>query len=911
MEYKLAVDSSKKATELPLLRVCGTVQQNPHMRAFWASTISFFLAFLGWFALAPLGLEVATSMGTCENQLFPPTDFPTRPAYLKFKNLKSGLSYCQYGVLKEDGELIDCNDVPPELSGSGTAEEKEKYRPQVIANAGVASVASTIFVRIALGTLLERFGPVNVQCGLMSFGAFWVAMAAAITAPWNYTLIRFFIGCAGATFVTNQFWCSLMFAPNVVGTANATAAGWGNLGGGVTQIFMMSVLFNPMVASGMEPNVAWRVSMVVPAVMFVVCAICMKLMCWDMPTARNYDPTVTGKTQKPSMWDYVEVLRDVRVVVMIFQYSACFGTELAMNNQLATHFRTYFQMDAGDASALAGAFGLMNLFARSLGGISSDICYKYFGFRGRIWAQFLALFFEAIFLFSFGNVDNSQPWYVALAVLVCFSLFVQMAEGTSYGIVHAGYVMFWALLSPCYYWSEMGGMFHGPAQSSEKSKTQSGEYESHTESEELIIGDHKKTDFASMDKLFGALVQYPDTTGRFDDYSSIAQATAVFAALTSSGEFGADVVVGSMQRFGHLAALQKGVPMWFGGPSAAYLATSKKQVRRMPGRIIGESVDRLGNPAYRLTLQTREQHIRLDKAASFLATSNVCTAQVLLANIAGMYSVYHRKDGLQKIAKKVHGLAQLFASEDVDDADDGDSDGVDDGDGSAGKAGMAVAAGSFFDTVTIDAGKNAKAVVEKLQAKKLNMRAIDDSLISAAFDETHLQEAGVGCWTAVGTQHLQGLIQEYTSRIDGGFARSGPFLAGYREMLESLEKYLISCTGFDACSLQPTSGASGEYAGLLVIKKYLEAKGEGFVWSLGALPWAMVGMEIKWIEDSRGMDLDEFKALCAEYKDRLACLMVTYPSTRAFFEDNIQEICSTVHENGGQVYMDGANMNGP
>jgi len=518
------------------------VQQNPHMRAFWASTISFFLAFLGWFALAPLGLEVATSMGTCENQLFPPMDFPTRPAYLKFKNLKSGLSYCQYGVLKEDGALIDCNDVPADVvSGAdSTAEQKEKYRPQVlakcvctpgtecksvIANAGVASVASTIFVRVALGTLLERFGPVNVQCGLMSFGAFWVAMAAAITAPWNYTLIRFFIGCAGATFVTNQFWCSLMFAPNVVGTANATAAGWGNLGGGVTQIFMMSVLFNPMVASGMEPNVAWRVSMVVPAVMFVICAICMKLMCWDMPTARNYDPAVTGKTQKPSMWDYVEVLRDVRVVVMIFQYSACFGTELAMNNQLATHFRTYFQMDAGDASALAGAFGLMNLFARSLGGISSDVCYKYFGFRGRIWAQFLALFFEAIFLFSFGNVDNSQPWYVALAVLVCFSLFVQMAEGTSYGIVpfmnrkqlavvsalvgaggnlgaviagfcfykpiqdallpfqvHAGYVMFWALLSPCYYWSEMGGMFHGPAQSSEKGKTQSSEYQSHTES---------------------------------------------------------------------------------------------------------------------------------------------------------------------------------------------------------------------------------------------------------------------------------------------------------------------------------------------------------------------------------------------------------------------------------------------
>jgi len=518
--YKCAVDENNKATELPLLRLGGTVQQNPHMRAFWASTISFFLAFLGWFALAPLSLEVANSMEICENQLYPPEENPMRPAYLKFTNLKSGLSYCQYGVVKEDGKPIDCEEVP----GDATSEDAlMKYRPQVlascvctpgtecksvIANAGVASVASTIFVRIALGTLLERFGPVNVQCGLMTFGAFWVAMAAAITAPWNYTLIRFFIGCAGATFVTNQFWCSLMFAPNVVGTANATAAGWGNLGGGVTQIFMMSVLFNPMVASGMEANVAWRVSMIVPAVMFVLCAIAMKLLCWDMPTGKSYDPAITGKTQKPSMWDYVEVLKDVRVIVMIFQYSACFGTELAMNNQLATHFRTYFQMAAGDAAALAGAFGLMNLFARSLGGITSDVFYKFFGFRGRIWAQFLALFFEAIFLFAFGNVDNSQPWYVALAVLVCFSLFVQMAEGTSYGIVpfmnrkqlavvsalvgaggnlgaviagfcfykpiqdaltpfqvHAGYVMFWALLSPCYYWSEYGGMFAGPAES--------------------------------------------------------------------------------------------------------------------------------------------------------------------------------------------------------------------------------------------------------------------------------------------------------------------------------------------------------------------------------------------------------------------------------------------------------------
>ena len=175
--------------------------------------------------------------------------------------------------------------------------------------------------------------------------------------------------------------------------------------------------------------------MLVPAALFLVCAIAIKMCCWDTPTSKRFDVAIIGKTKKPSLWDYVEVLKDVRVLIMIFQYSACFGTELAMNNQLAVHFRTYFQMGAGDAAALAGSFGLMNLFARSLGGISSDICFRRFGFRGRLWAQFLALFLEAIFLFAFGMVDNSQPWYVALAALVFFSLFVQMAEGTSYGIV--------------------------------------------------------------------------------------------------------------------------------------------------------------------------------------------------------------------------------------------------------------------------------------------------------------------------------------------------------------------------------------------------------------------------------------------------------------------------------------------
>jgi len=492
---------------------------------------------------------------------------------------------------------------------------------------------------------------------------------------------------------------------------------------------------------------------------------------------------------------------------------------------------------------------------------------------------------------------------------------------------------------------------------------------------EFIVGDAHTTDFASMTKLCGAMVQYPDTDGLLFDYKGlgdtlhkngahfvVASDPLALVSVKPPSSFGADVVVGSMQRFG--------VPMWFGGPAAAYMATSKKQVRRMPGRIIGESLDRHGNPAYRLTLQTREQHIRLDKA-----TSNVCTAQVMLANMAAMYAVYHRTEGLQIIARKVHTLAQIFARE-------------------VGKMGLAVASTeNFFDTVAIDVSPmNPKTLVEQLQAKELNMRALDATRVSASFDETHgeqdvmsligaLKEAGLG-----GSSPTAAADITVDGTLPAAFARTEPFLqqnifnsihsetemmrymhtlqlkdlaldksmislgsctmklnsvsslapcswpevanmhpfapesqtVGYREMLESLERYLESCTGFDACSLQPTSGASGEYAGLLVIREYLKSKGEGdrniciiprSAHGTNPASAAMCDMKIKWIDDSRGMDLEEFRALCMEHKKDLAALMVTYPSTRAFFEDNIQEICQIVHECGGQVYMDGANMN--
>jgi NNP family nitrate/nitrite transporter-like MFS transporter len=355
--------------------------------------------------------------------------------------------------------------------------------------------------------MLEVLGPVNVQCMLLTFGGTMVGLSSLINGPTMYTVLRFLIGCAGATFVTNQFWCSLMFAPNVVGTANATAAGWGNLGGGVTQIFIMWALVIPMRSMGLNDDLSWRLAMLVPSVLFFTVAFVVKTCCWDVPNQRRLDISTYKGSKKPSFMDYGDCLKDPRVVIMVAQYGACFGTELAMNNQLATHFRVYFQMPAGEASLLAGCFGLMNLFARSLGGISSDTMFAKFGFRGRLWAHFLSLFFEGVFLFLFGCVSNEYEWYHALSALVCFSLFVQMAEGTSYGIVpfmkkeqlamvsalvgaggnagavfagfafykqdwedtltpfklHAGFVISMALLSPLFYWPEYGSMFTAPA----------------------------------------------------------------------------------------------------------------------------------------------------------------------------------------------------------------------------------------------------------------------------------------------------------------------------------------------------------------------------------------------------------------------------------------------------------------
>jgi len=442
-DYVVPVDENLKATTLDLSpKARGTNRQHgAHMRAFWGATVSFFLAFIGWFALAPVALDVAHSIGICENQVYPPSQHPARQAFLKYKS-KTGATYCRFGT--EGGSTTEPTDCAADPEGA-----LGRYGPEVLPKcvctpgtecqdtilySAIGSVTATVMVRIALGTLLERWGPVNTQCALLVFGSFWVLCAAGISSGWSFILIRTFMGCVGATFVTNQFWCSLMFAPKVVGTANATAGGWGNLGGGVAQVFIVWCLFKPFQALGLSPSASWRLSMCVPAIMLLVCAGVIKAKCQDTPTRLRLSAADVGK-KSSSLYDYVEVLSDYRVPIVMMQYSACFGTELTMNAQLATHFRVYFQMASGDAALLASSFGMMNLFARSLGGVASDFLYARYNLRGRLFAQFLCLFLEACFLFAFGCVDNKKPWPVALFVLVLFSVSVQMAEGTTYGIV--------------------------------------------------------------------------------------------------------------------------------------------------------------------------------------------------------------------------------------------------------------------------------------------------------------------------------------------------------------------------------------------------------------------------------------------------------------------------------------------
>jgi len=489
---------------------------------------------------------------------------------------------------------------------------------------------------------------------------------------------------------------------------------------------------------------------------------------------------------------------------------------------------------------------------------------------------------------------------------------------------------------------------------------------------EVVVGDHR----TALDGLdcFGVLLQYPALNGEIHDYAAtVAKAHAkdalvVVAAdllaltlLTPPGEFGADVAIGSAQRFG--------VPLGYGGPHAAYFATKDANKRVMPGRMVGVSIDSHGNPAYRLALQTREQHIRREKA-----TSNVCTAQVLLANIASMYAVYHGAAGLKTIAQRVHRLSSTLAE-------------------GLRKLDFAVPTSAFFDTITVHTGSHTQAVHDAARAASINLRRVDGAHVGISLDETTTRAQVETLWSLIAPGKIapgffEACEAAAVDRIPAGLVRSSAFLThpvfnthhsetqmlrylrlladkdlaldrtmiplgsctmklnattemipvtwpefgaihpfapleqaqGYQQLITELEQMLVACTGYDAVSLQPNAGSQGEYAGLLAIRAYHKSRGEGHR-TICLIPSSahgtnpatahMAGMQVVVVKcDERGnVDVADLKAKAEQHAGDLAALMVTYPSTHGVFEEAIREICDIVHANGGQVYIDGANMN--
>ncbi|EIA1588689.1 aminomethyl-transferring glycine dehydrogenase [Vibrio parahaemolyticus] len=473
--------------------------------------------------------------------------------------------------------------------------------------------------------------------------------------------------------------------------------------------------------------------------------------------------------------------------------------------------------------------------------------------------------------------------------------------------------------------------------------------------------------------VFGALVQYPSTTGEVRDLTDIiakaqANKTLVTVAtdllastlLKPAGEMGADVAIGSAQRFG--------VPMGYGGPHAAFMATRDKHKRTMPGRVIGVSIDAKGNQALRMAMQTREQHIRREKA-----TSNICTAQALLANMASFYAVYHGAEGLRTIARRTHHMTAILAA-------------------GLTKGGFELAHNSFFDTITINTGEKTLDLYTKALAADINLRALPGKLgisldetttvadVEALFAVFGVKEDVTALSTEIAgnefaaipealrrtseylthpvfnTYHSETQMMRYLKQLENKdfslthgmiplgsctmklnaaaemipitwpeFGSIHPFApaeqaAGYAALAKDLKEKLCEITGYDAFSLQPNSGASGEYAGLIAIQRYHESRGEGHrnvclipssAHGTNPATASMVSMKVVVVkcDDEGNIDIDDLAAKIEKHKDNLSSIMITYPSTHGVYEEKVKEVCEMVHAAGGQVYLDGANMN--
>ncbi|ALG54069.1 Glycine dehydrogenase (decarboxylating) (glycine cleavage system P protein) [Vibrio parahaemolyticus] len=473
--------------------------------------------------------------------------------------------------------------------------------------------------------------------------------------------------------------------------------------------------------------------------------------------------------------------------------------------------------------------------------------------------------------------------------------------------------------------------------------------------------------------VFGALVQYPSTTGEVRDLTDIiakaqANKTLVTVAtdllastlLKPAGEMGADVAIGSAQRFG--------VPMGYGGPHAAFMATRDKHKRTMPGRVIGVSIDAKGNQTLRMAMQTREQHIRREKA-----TSNICTAQALLANMASFYAVYHGAEGLRTIARRTHHMTAILAA-------------------GLTKGGFELAHNSFFDTITINTGEKTQDLYTKALAADINLRVLPGKLgisldetttvadVEALFAVFGVKEDVAALSTEIAgnefaaipealrrtseylthpvfnTYHSETQMMRYLKQLENKdfslthgmiplgsctmklnaaaemipitwpeFGSIHPFApaeqaAGYAALAKDLKEKLCEITGYDAFSLQPNSGASGEYAGLIAIQRYHESRGEGHrnvclipssAHGTNPATASMVSMRVVVVkcDDEGNIDIDDLAAKIEKHKDNLSSIMITYPSTHGVYEEKVKEVCEMVHAAGGQVYLDGANMN--
>ncbi|ENO1145341.1 aminomethyl-transferring glycine dehydrogenase [Vibrio vulnificus] len=487
---------------------------------------------------------------------------------------------------------------------------------------------------------------------------------------------------------------------------------------------------------------------------------------------------------------------------------------------------------------------------------------------------------------------------------------------------------------------------------------------------DVVIGN---VDALPQTEAFGALLQYPSTTGEVRDLTDvIAQAQAnktlvsvatdllASALVKPAGEMGADVVIGSAQRFG--------VPMGYGGPHAAFMATREQHKRTMPGRVIGVSIDAKGNQALRMAMQTREQHIRREKA-----TSNICTAQALLANMASFFAVYHGEEGIRTIARRTHHMTAILAA-------------------GLTKSGYELAHNAFFDTITINTGDNTQALYAKAQAADINLRLLDGQ-IGVSFDET-TTVADIDALFAIfevkenvnalstdiagnefaaipeacrrtsrflthpvfNTHHSETQMMRYLKQLENKdfslthgmiplgsctmklnaaaemipvtwpeFGALHPFApieqaAGYTALAEDLKAKLCEITGYDAFSLQPNSGASGEYAGLIAIQRYHESRGEGHrnvclipssAHGTNPATAAMVSMKVVVVkcDENGNIDLVDLAAKIEKHQENLSSIMITYPSTHGVYEEQVKEVCEMVHAAGGQVYLDGANMN--